>query len=260
MTGPRLCVRDAVAARFVFGFTVVVLALGTASTTDAQVVQRRRERPADTGPMRTLVGGALTYASPQRDFKNYVSGAIGIQGHVVHALDRAGVVALRVEGGYLIYGSTTRRQPLGSGALGLVAVDVTTSNNIVFGGLGLQVMSPEGRLRPYVTGNVGFSYFFTESSVEGTSNFEPFASTNNFDDAGFSTMVGGGLYIPIARTNEGHPVTLDLGVFAHTNKDVQYLTKESITVENTASVPVVTPLRSPADFLTFRVGVSVGLR
>jgi hypothetical protein len=243
--------------------TLAVLAtvpLIVAWPAQAQVIERRRPSVADERPARTTVGGWVTWAQPQRDFRNYVSGAVGLGGELVQALSRSGAVALRIEGGYLIYGSTTRRQPLGGGALGLVSVDVTTSNNIVFGGLGLQLTSPDGPVRPYVNGTVGFSYFFTESSVEGTSNFEPFASTNNFDDGGFTTMLGGGVYIPLARTKEGRSVSLDIGVVAHANNDVQYLTKNSITVENTASTPVVTPVRSAADFLTFRIGVTVGVR
>jgi len=236
----------------------VLVAIAGAASAGAQVVTRRPAQ-GDEGPASTFVGGALMYASPQRDFKNYVSGAIGISGHLIHAFDPSRIVALRVEGGYLIYGQTTHRQPLGGGALGLINVDVTTSNNIVFGGIGLQLMAPTGVVRPYVAGSVGFSYFFTQSTIEGSNNSAPFADTQNFDDGGFTTLWGGGLYIPLGWTH-GRPISLDLGAQVHTNNDIQYLTKNSITIPNASAPPVITPVRSAADFVTFRLGVSVGIR
>ena len=83
--------------------------------------------------------------------------------------------------------------------------DVTTSNNIFFGTIGAQLMAPNGRLRPYVNAAVGFSYFSTQSSVEGTGSTQPFANSENFSDGGFTTTWGGGLYIPIGHTDDGTP-------------------------------------------------------
>jgi hypothetical protein len=233
-----------------------------ASTASSQIVTRRpREEKSsgdDFGPTTTWVGGTLTYASPQGEFKNYVNGAIGINGHLVHQFGD-GIVAFRADVGYLVYGSSTRRQQLGGGALGLIAVDVTTSNNIVNAGVGLQLMAPRGSVRPYVNGNVGFSYFFTESSIDGSDNTQPFASTNNFDDSGFTPSFGGGVYIPI-KTRGENPVSLDIGIQSHSNTDMRYLTKESIHIANTSSTPVITPVRSSANYIGFRIGVTVGVR
>lgn len=237
--------------------TVAVFAM--ASSADAQVVERRGPaRDESPSTPRTWVGGTLTYAAPQGEFKEYVQGAFGVIGHVVRAIDPEGIVAFRADLGYLNYGQTTRRQTLGGGALGLIAVDVTTTNNIVVGGIGLQLLAPSGVVRPYVGGSLGFSYFFTQSSVEGTSNSAPFAETENFSDGLFSTWWGGGLYVPLRRGV--NPIALDLGVQAHRNPDVQYLNENSIYIKDTASQPVITPIRSAADFVTFRLGVTFGVR
>jgi hypothetical protein len=235
-----------------------------APTASAQIVTRRprEDRRSEEdwgGPPRTWVGGSLTYAQPQGEFRNYVDGAIGLNGHLIHQFGD-GIVAFRADVGYLLYGSATRRQSLGGGAFGLIAMDVTTSNNIVNGGLGLQIMAPIGAVRPYVNGNLGFSYFFTESSIAGSDyDNEPFASTNNFDDGGFSTNWGGGFYIPI-KLGIKHPVILDLGFASHNNGEMRYLTKESIDIEDLSSTPLITPVRSSANFLTFKLGVSIGIR
>jgi hypothetical protein len=235
----------------------------TAAPTNAQIVERRpRERPAlDTDLPRTpstWVGGSLTYADPRGDFANYVNGAFGITGNLIHSFGDDGVVSLRADLGYLIYGHTTRRQALGGGALGLINVDVTTSNNILNGGIGLQLMTPDAAIRPYVNGTIGFSYFFTQSTIEGSESFDsPFAESENYSDGGFTTAFGGGVYIPLSRGAKR--VSLDLGVQYHKNSDIKYLTKESIYIQDTQSTPVITPVRSAADFLTFRLGLSFGL-
>ena len=225
----------------------------------AQVIERRGLDPA-SGPATTWVGGALTYGQPQRDFANYVNAAFGLSGHLVHALDRDGIVAFRADAGFLVYGQTRNRQPLGGGALGLIMADVTTSNNIFFGTVGAQLMAPNGRLRPYANAAIGFSYFSTQSSVEGTGSSQPFANSENFSDGGFTTTWGGGLYIPLGHTDDGTPFALDLGVQSHANRDIQYLTKNSIRITDSSRPPVITPVRSPADFLAFRLGVTFGIR
>lgn len=234
------------------------LTLLLATSADAQVV-RRRDAAGDDTPPRVHVGGALMFAAPQGEFKDYVNAAGGVSGNAWFSFDEAGIVSLRAELGYLSYGSKTYRQSLGGGALGLIAVDVTTSNNIVHGGLGLQVAAPSGPIRPYATGSIGFSYFFTESRVEGSSQTnEPFASTKNFDDGAFATQYGGGLYIPLRRGAK--PISLDLGAQYHKNGEMEYLTKNSITVTSSTQPPTITPVRSSANFVSFRLGVTFGVR
>ncbi len=207
----------------------------------------------------TFAGGDLMFAAPQGEFKNYVRGAVGISGHFLQALDSDGIIAFRAELGLMTYGARTVRQPLGGGALGLISVDVTTSNNIANGGIGLQLMTPRGTVRPYVNGSVGFSYFWTQSSVEGSSGgSSPFASSQNFSDGGFSTAYGGGLYIPLGGKKS--PLTLDIGGQMHKNADIQYLTSKSITYTSSSAPPTITPVRSSADFITWRLGVTFAVR
>ena len=236
----------------------VASALLIASTADAQ----RVTGPAastDESPPRVNAGGSLVFAAPQAEFKDYVHGAFGVNGNLGIGLDPQGIVQLRMEVGYLVYGSKTYRQSLGGGALGLIAVDVTTSNNIAHGGLGLQLTAPSGPIRPYGTASVGFSYFFTESQVEGTSNTqEPFASTKNFGDGAFAAQYGGGVYIPLRRGAK--PISLDLGAQYHKNGDMEYLTKNSITVTSPTQPPTITPVRSSANFVSFRLGLTFGVR
>ncbi|RFC44557.1 MAG: hypothetical protein DUW69_001997 [Verrucomicrobia bacterium] len=239
-----------------FAATIATLTIATLTLASPAVAQS--DRSGRTAP-HTYIGGDLLIAQPDGEFKNYVNAAFGASGHLVHSLDDRGIFSLRAELGLLVYGSRTARQSLGGGALGLIAVDVTTSNNIMFGGIGAQVTLPTDIIKPYATGSIGFSYFFTNSEIAGTNNQNlPFASTNNFSDNGFTTMYGGGILIPFK--NGKNPIALDLGAQLHNNPDIQYLTKNSIVFNGSNNPPTITAYRSQANFITYRIGVTVGIR
>ncbi|MEP7344592.1 MAG: hypothetical protein ABI877_04980, partial [Gemmatimonadaceae bacterium] len=172
------------------------------------------------------VGGSFNYGLPQGEFRDNVRQGFGVDGFFRWNFDRRGVLSLRTDGGYLGYGRETKRVPLSGTIGGRILVDLTTSNNIVHLGMGPQLTAPNGPFRPYVNGGIGFSYFFTESSVEGSNNnSEPFASTTNYDDFTLSLTSGGGILIPMGVRRD---VSLDLGVQYQNNGQVSYLRKGSI--------------------------------
>lgn len=91
----------------------------------------------------------------------------------------------------------------------------------MIGGIGAQITLPTEVIKPYVNGLIGFSDFFTNSQISSTnSQNTPFASSNNFDDNGFTTMYGGGILIRF-KTGK-NPIALDLGAQFHNNPDIQY--------------------------------------
>ena len=55
-----------------------------------------------------------------------------------------------------------------------------------------------------------------------------------------------------------HPILLDLGATYHRNGEVTYLRKGSIVDHPDGSI-TVTPIRSEANFITYRIGVSIGI-
>ncbi len=172
---------------------------------------------------------------------------------VLTRLDRSGALLLRIEGGYLRYGHERKRACLISCR---ITVDVNTDNNIMVFGIGPQLMVPVGFLRPYVTGTAGLSYFFTQSSLEGSNDSSPFAETKNFDDVVFAWTGGGGLQIPV---REGlKPILIDLGVRYHKNGEASYLREGSIT-DNPDGSTTITPIRSQTNFLSIHLGVMFGL-
>jgi hypothetical protein len=230
---------------------LLVLALLVASVASAQA-----DKPVSPGLRRSAFGVSFLGLVPRGEFADNVDFAGGIGGHYLVSLDDRGVIGIRVDAGYMQYGHERRRTPLGGGPLGLINVDVTTTNNIALGGLGLQFMTPGRAVRAYANASAGFSYFFTESSVEGSDNSDAFASTTNYDDGGFAWTGGGGVYIPVSvrRTI----VNLDLGVRWLDNGKRDYLRDDGITFEN--NEVRLHPVRSEARGVQFSLGATFSFR
>ncbi|MCE9603084.1 MAG: hypothetical protein K8S21_12845 [Gemmatimonadetes bacterium] len=196
---------------------------------------------------------SLNIGVPQGAFAENVSIAGGFGGGVIWKV--GGPFALRADLGVMIYGSERRRVPLGGGALGLISVDVTTTNSIFGGSIGGQLGVPGPTVMPYVGGMIGFSAFTTTSSVEGSnSSNQPFASSTNSSDFTFAKSAIAGLYIPVGRTGTVH---LDLGV-RHTwnGERVRYLTRGDITEDINGDI-ILSPRESRADILTIVLGVTM---
>lgn len=215
---------------------------------DYELVERR--------PTGGFAGGSLAIAQMQGEFSDYVDGGVGGNLHYVHALDRDGWIALRADLGFAVYGYERVRVPLSPTLGGRILVDLSTSNNIAWIGVGPQIGVPNGRLRPYANAYAGYSYLATTSSVEGTYYDEPIASTTNFDDWTFSYGAGAGVYVPLRRGPA--PLSLDLGVRYHNNGEAEYL-REGDLVDNQDGTISVFPVRSDTDLLTFHIGISVGI-
>jgi hypothetical protein len=219
----------------------------------------RAQRATETGLglPRFYGGGGVLGAQPQGEFADFVDAGFGVGGHALLRLDERGLFGIRLDGGFLNYGSETKRVPLSGTIGGRIRVDVNTTNNIFFLGAGPQLLLPTGSFRPYVNGNVGFSVFATTSSVEGVDSAQPFASDDNYSDATLSYGGGAGFYIPVYRGK--NTVSLDIGARYHSNGRVKYLREGSIVDLPNGDIEI-TPIRSRADLITYHLGVSVSAR
>jgi hypothetical protein len=151
------------------------------------------------------------------------------------------------------------RSGAGVGWRSRVQLEVETSNNIFWLGVGPQLMAPAGRVRPYVNATAGFSYFATTSSVKGRSSDESFADDTNFDDTPFSWGGGAGILIPVSYKARSL-VFIDIGTRYHNNgKSVQYPREGGIQDLPSGAIQL-SPIRSRADLVTWHVGVSIGVR
>jgi opacity protein-like surface antigen len=216
------------------------------------------QEPEPMPPARLHAGAALAIAQPRGEFSEYVDVGGGVEAFFRVGLDPQGVVSLRIRAGFLTYGNETKRVCLSETIGCRIQVDLTTSNNIFLVGLGPELAVPIGRTRLYANGSVGYDYFSTDSNVEGTSSEEPFASTRNFGDGGFSWNGGGGIEVEIARTRQVD-VALDFGVAYQGNGRREYLTRGGIIDLPDGSLEFDVK-RSEANFVLWRVGVALGIR
>lgn len=203
-------------------------------------------------PIRFQAGAHLNLALPQGEFSEFVDAGFGLGGWFAFNLDRRGILAFKVDGNWLIYGSESRRRPL-SPTVPFVTVDVTTRNNIYTMGAGPLITLSDGTIRPYITGTVGFSYFATESGVSGTNNGEDFAESTNFDDFTFSMVAGGGIRIRVSRGRT--PIFIDLSSEYHRNGQASYLREGSI-IDNGNGTISFTPIQSETNLMLIKLGVS----
>lgn len=218
---------------------------------------RDRDRDSFDRPERGSAGASFSYGRPVGDFLSYVDQGFGFDAFFRWNADRQGVLSFKVDGGLLIYGRETFRVPLSGTIGGRVLVDLTTSNNIVWMGLGPQLTMPVGFLRPYANASAGFSYFFTESSVEGSNDDEPFANTTNYSDVTFRYGLGWGVLLPFQAGR--NTWAIDLGAVYHGNGQVRYLREGGIEDRPDGSI-VLHPIQSDANLLTYRLGFSVSIR
>lgn len=196
-------------------------------------------------------GGALTVAAPTGEFARHVDVAGGLSGFALFGRPR-GVLALRADAGWLLYGTETLRRPV-PGTEGRVLEDVASTDNwIAHASVGPQLMARSGRLRPYAHAFVGVSHFATSSELlrprrdRGFAG-DPFRTTTHESDTIGSYGAGGGLLIGLG----GGGTALDLGVRYVGNGRVRFLVEDD---------PLDAPLRrSEGHLVEFRLGI-VGLR
>jgi hypothetical protein len=206
-------------------------------------------------PPRHLLGINGTLVRPVGEFQQFVDWGGGLGMYGVVNLSPNGLIGLRFDGSFVIYGHERYATPLSSW-VPRVWVDVSTDNMIMTLGLGPQLTLGSGPIRPYVFGTAGLAYFTTVSSVKGADDWEPFAQSTNFDDVTVALTGGGGMLFRLTRGR--HPVSLDLSVQSTYHGETEYLRRGGI-VENTDGSLTLYPIRSETNVVTFRAGIAIGL-
>jgi hypothetical protein len=236
-------------------FVVPVLSIGAQETFPAG---QRFAAPA--AAPRFMGGVSFDIGQPSGTFDRYVNEGFGLGAHGLVRLGSSGTFAVRLDGGFLNYGHETERVALSSSVGGRILLDLTTTNNIAWLGVGPQLMATSGAIRPYVNGTAGLSYFATTSSVKGSlGNHASFAQTTNYSDRQFSWGGGAGVLLPVNRGGRT-PVFLDLGARYHDNgRNVRYLREGGIRELPNGDLQLDV-IQSRADLITYHLGVSVGVR
>jgi hypothetical protein len=210
--------------------------------------QTRAYRPAEAA-----VGISFLVGDPTGEFSRFVDVGYGGEFFGRYPLEPQGLVSLRGDLGFLIYGYESSRVCF-DGIGCRVQGRLQTSNGIFFGGIGPELALPLDWMRPYVNVILGFGYFSTTSSVESLWGYEDQLVTENLGDGTFSWAMGGGVEMNLkgGRT----PIDLNFGVRYHENGVVKYLTEGDILDHPDGSITLF-PIVSEANLLSFRAGLTV---
>jgi opacity protein-like surface antigen len=208
-------------------------------------------------PLRGHGDGGFIAARPAGEFAEHVDRGWGFQIGGALLLREGHPLSLRVEMGAINYGRERQEVCISSTIGCRVRVDLTTTNDIVYGGVGPQLEVPVGPVRPYARATVGFAAFSTSSSVRGLGDSESVASTTHHRDVTFALTGGGGVRVALATG--ATPVFLDVGARYHDHGQVTYLREGDIEDRPDGSI-VLHPRRSDANLVSLYLGVSVGIR
>jgi hypothetical protein len=165
----------------------------------------------------------------------------------------SGHLRLRGDLGFLVYG-VERLRFCSFGCR--VGSELTTTNAIVYAGVGPEIVLLKGDVQPYVNASAGLSYFVTSSSLDDHDGYGSYLETTNYNDVVFGLRYGGGVRFRLGGSRK--PVFFDLGVERHDNGVAEYLTVGDIVDHADGSVTVY-PNRTDADLVTFKLGVSIGV-
>jgi hypothetical protein len=197
-------------------------------------------------------GGSFRVGLPLGEFADQVGTAYGLGGHMAWA--RPGrAFGLRLEASGLIYGSETKRVPVGRPEL-RQSVEVETTNGMATLGLGPQFVAPRGKVRPYLTAFAGFSYFSTDSTVREDPFLVPTAFSTNYDDTVFAYGGGIGILIPLGQGSSGG-LALDIGARFVGGGQVRYLAEGDLQ-DRPGSGVTFNPRETDANRFEFHIGLT----
>lgn len=191
---------------------------------------------------------------PVGDFGRAVNTSWGAAADIRFFLDRAGFLAVRLDGGMAGYGRS--RGEASFGFLG--GGRVTTQNTYAFALAGLEVAQPDGPIRPYVNASIGTSVFTTNTTADDAGFWDDRRRRNRsrtlVDDWVRTSAVGGGIRFAI---NDGSAsrTMLDIGVRRWFTGPVTYATREDVM--QGPSGPTVRTRRSAADQWALTIGFSI---
>jgi hypothetical protein len=208
------------------------------------------------------MGMGLMLGVPVGDFRENVQFAAGMTGHLDFGLGGS-PVSVGAEGTYLWYGDQSRNVPL----VGLpeLAVGVNTANDMFLLHGRVRAQRPDGRVRPYVDGLVGFNYIVTKTSVDAEETCYYIGTTYSCDDEGDSVTniddivlsVGAGAGVQFAFGASPHSMRLDLSARYLYGGEAEYLTEDDIRWPDDGPA-ILQPRRSRTDMVLVYIGLTWG--
>ena len=217
--------------------------------------------PLAAQAQRYAVGIAGLYGQPLGPFADNVRRGFGLDGMGSIAFDQFGIFSLKAELGYVRLAK--RSEPfIANDGFGAFELESETTSGVLTFGAGPQLTLPSGAIRPYVGGTVGFARFATNTSINlpanesNTGQKETLYQETVSSDFILSLTASGGLRFELPFMGRG--VLADVGARWHRNGEAEYVSSEGV-VYNGSGRPTITPTRSQADFIAYRLGIVIPL-
>ena len=194
-------------------------------------------------------------ATPVGEIETLVDQGFGLELSVGAPMAADGHLRMRVDLGAVVYGweelfygycRFTCRVASGS--------NVTTTNSILYGSVGPEIVLASGDVEPYVHAGASVSYFVTSSQLDDNDGYGSYMHTTNYSDTVLGWRFGGGF-----RFRVGQRTLIDVGVHKADNQVATYLTEGDVVDEQDGSIALY-PNTSDADLMSFRLGVSFAFR
>jgi hypothetical protein len=216
---------------------------------------------AAQGQARYTVGVSGLYGQPLGQFGDNVRRGFGFEGMGTVGLDSRGIFSLKAELGWIRL--ARKSEPfITDNGFDFVELESETTSGVLILGAGPQLAVPFGPLRPYAGGTIGFARFATNTSINlpanesSTGQKETLYEETVSSDFILSLTASGGVRFELPFMGRG--ILADLGARWHRNGEAEYVSSEGV-VYNGSGRPTITPTRSEADFLVYRLGIVIPL-
>jgi hypothetical protein len=213
------------------------------------------------GQSRYAIGIAGLYGQPLGPFADNVRRGFGLDGMGSIAFDQFGIFSLKAELGYVRLAK--KSEPfIADDGFGFVELESETTSSVLTLGVGPQLTLPSGAIRPYVGGTVGFARFATNTSINlpanqsNTGQKETLYDETVSSDFILSLTASGGIRFELPFMGRG--ILADVGARWHRDGEAEYVSSEGVVYDGSGR-PTITPTRSEADFIVYRLGVVIPL-
>jgi opacity protein-like surface antigen len=202
--------------------------------------------------VRSIFGVDFSVSRPTGEFRQHVGTGYGFDSHLV----LGGPIAVRTDLGIVQYGSQSSLLCYSHSRHCDALVNVSTHNTVSNLALGPQITANIAGIWPYAHAGIGVSHFATATRVTGAYSDKVLNEVWNQGSFVLSWTSGAGVMIPLME-NWDSALVLNLGVRYHRNGEAEYMRAEDLRqrADGTISGSVT---RSEANFLSFRIGVSLG--
>lgn len=198
---------------------------------------------------------------PVGAFHHNEDGGLGLGFHGAYALDPAKHIALRLEGGYLMYGYVSRDINLpaydeSGGFTGYENVSYAAREHQMYSlDFGPEITALEGTVRPYGFATAGFSYFVSKVNVRPPQYVGDSPIDRTLFSAGnFAWSTGVGLRIGSHDARSG---LFDIGIRFRRNESARYANDRALSTQADGTI-TVSAFHGSANLLTIYAGFWVG--